>query len=134
GEREGSIEEGTRGAVRHARTGRSRPADAVRRLDHHRPGRASRRSRTRPSQRPGDHARRTIRRVHEEADGAKPGEGLRVADPTPPRRTARVHGGTMPALNVNENFIHHEDVRRANGEAPRPPDAELNEVLTAVMR
>ena len=41
---------------------------------------------------------------------------------------------TMPALNVNENFIHHEDVRRANGEAPRAPDAELNEVLTSVMR
>src|SRR5205085_4161652 len=29
---------------------------------------------------------------------------------------------TMAGLNVNENWIHHEDVRRANGEAPRPVD------------
>jgi uncharacterized protein (TIGR03085 family) len=28
--------------------------------------------------------------------------------------------------NVMENWIHHEDVRRANGEGPRPRDGELD--------
>jgi uncharacterized protein (TIGR03085 family) len=37
--------------------------------------------------------------------------------------------GPMAALNVNENWIHHEDVRRANGEQPRPSDQELDEIL-----
>jgi uncharacterized protein (TIGR03085 family) len=31
--------------------------------------------------------------------------------------------------NVMENWIHHEDVRRANGEGPRPPDPELDAFL-----
>jgi uncharacterized protein (TIGR03085 family) len=31
--------------------------------------------------------------------------------------------------NVMENWIHHEDVRRANGEGPRPPDAEVDAFL-----
>jgi uncharacterized protein (TIGR03085 family) len=37
--------------------------------------------------------------------------------------------GPMAALNVGENWIHHEDVRRANGERPRPGDPELDEIL-----
>jgi uncharacterized protein (TIGR03085 family) len=32
-------------------------------------------------------------------------------------------------FNVMENWIHHEDVRRANGEGPRPPDAEVDKFL-----
>src|SRR6266852_3686614 len=31
--------------------------------------------------------------------------------------------------NVMENWIHHEDIRRANGRDPRPPDAELDAFL-----
>jgi uncharacterized protein (TIGR03085 family) len=31
--------------------------------------------------------------------------------------------------NVMENWIHHEDVRRANGEGPRPPDPEVDAFL-----
>jgi uncharacterized protein (TIGR03085 family) len=31
--------------------------------------------------------------------------------------------------NVMENWIHHEDVRRANGEGPRPPDTEVDAFL-----
>jgi uncharacterized protein (TIGR03085 family) len=34
--------------------------------------------------------------------------------------------GPLASANVNENFVHHEDVRRASGEGPRqlPPDFE----------
>jgi uncharacterized protein (TIGR03085 family) len=31
--------------------------------------------------------------------------------------------------NVMENWIHHEDLRRANGQGPRPPDAEVDAFL-----
>ena len=34
--------------------------------------------------------------------------------------------GPGARLNVNENFIHHEDLRRANGEGPRPTDPVLD--------
>jgi uncharacterized protein (TIGR03085 family) len=37
--------------------------------------------------------------------------------------------GPMAPLNVVENWIHHEDVRRANGQGPRPADAEVDEIL-----
>jgi uncharacterized protein (TIGR03085 family) len=37
--------------------------------------------------------------------------------------------GPLAAANVGENWIHHEDVRRANGEGPRPPDTELDDIL-----
>jgi uncharacterized protein (TIGR03085 family) len=37
--------------------------------------------------------------------------------------------GPMAAPNVIENWVHHEDVRRAGGEAPRPSSAELDELL-----
>jgi uncharacterized protein (TIGR03085 family) len=37
--------------------------------------------------------------------------------------------GPLAAANVNENFVHHEDVRRANGEGPRPADAERDAIL-----
>jgi uncharacterized protein (TIGR03085 family) len=31
--------------------------------------------------------------------------------------------------NVMENWLHHEDVRRANGEGPRPPDRTTDDFL-----
>jgi uncharacterized protein (TIGR03085 family) len=37
--------------------------------------------------------------------------------------------GPMAALNVTENWIHHEDVRRANGHGPRPADPPLDDLL-----
>lgn len=40
---------------------------------------------------------------------------------------------TMAGVNVNENWIHHEDARRANGEEPRPADPDIDAVLTKVM-
>jgi uncharacterized protein (TIGR03085 family) len=42
--------------------------------------------------------------------------------------------GPMAALNVVENWIHHEDVRRANGQGPRPADAEVDEILWASLK
>jgi uncharacterized protein (TIGR03085 family) len=41
---------------------------------------------------------------------------------------------TMAALNVNENWVHHEDARRANGDAPRPEDPDTAAVLAGVIR
>lgn len=37
--------------------------------------------------------------------------------------------GPLATANVTENFIHHEDVRRAGGEAPRVLDAEEEAIL-----
>jgi len=37
--------------------------------------------------------------------------------------------GPLATANVNENFVHHEDVRRANGEGPRPADPEMDDIL-----
>ena len=37
--------------------------------------------------------------------------------------------GPLATANVNENFIHHEDIRRANGEGPRQLDADTDAVL-----
>src|SRR5690349_17593072 len=37
--------------------------------------------------------------------------------------------GPMAAPNVIENWVHHEDVRRASGDGPRPADPELDELL-----
>ena len=37
--------------------------------------------------------------------------------------------GPLATANVNENFVHHEDVRRANGEAPRVIDPEMEAIL-----
>ena len=48
---------------------------------------------------------------------------LRTGPPVMHRR------GPLAAANVNENFVHHEDVRRANGEGPRAADADLDAVL-----
>jgi uncharacterized protein (TIGR03085 family) len=39
--------------------------------------------------------------------------------------------GARTALNLNEWFVHHEDVRRANGEAPRPAQTRLDAALWA---
>jgi uncharacterized protein (TIGR03085 family) len=37
--------------------------------------------------------------------------------------------GPLAVANVNENFIHHEDVRRASGEGPRDIDDEMDAIL-----
>jgi uncharacterized protein (TIGR03085 family) len=37
--------------------------------------------------------------------------------------------GPLAAPNVNENFVHHEDIRRPAGEGPRPLDAEMDAIL-----
>jgi uncharacterized protein (TIGR03085 family) len=42
--------------------------------------------------------------------------------------------GPMATANVVENWIHHEDVRRANGQGPRPPDPEVDEILWASLK
>jgi len=35
----------------------------------------------------------------------------------------------LATANVNENFVHHEDVRRASGEPPRHLDADIDAIL-----
>jgi uncharacterized protein (TIGR03085 family) len=37
--------------------------------------------------------------------------------------------GPLAVANVNENYIHHEDVRRANGDARRDLDPEMEVIL-----
>ncbi len=37
--------------------------------------------------------------------------------------------GPVASANVIENWIHHEDVRRANGQGPRPADREVDALL-----
>src|SRR6476646_7741418 len=37
--------------------------------------------------------------------------------------------GPLATANVNENFVHHEDVRRANGEGQRTLDPEMDDIL-----
>ena len=37
--------------------------------------------------------------------------------------------GPLATANVNENFIHHEDVRRPAGEPPRTLDPEMDDIL-----
>src|SRR4029077_17629337 len=37
--------------------------------------------------------------------------------------------GPLATANVNENFVHHEDVRRASGEGPRTIDDEMDAIL-----
>jgi uncharacterized protein (TIGR03085 family) len=40
----------------------------------------------------------------------------------------------LESLNVHEYFVHHEDVRRANGHGPRPPDPELDLALWKALK
>ena len=42
--------------------------------------------------------------------------------------------GPMATATSVENWIHHEDVRRANGQGPRPPDPEIDEILWASLK
>jgi uncharacterized protein (TIGR03085 family) len=37
--------------------------------------------------------------------------------------------GPLASANVNENFVHHEDIRRPAGEAPRRLDPEMDQIL-----
>ena len=37
--------------------------------------------------------------------------------------------GPLATANVSENFVHHEDIRRANGEAPRPMSPVMGDIL-----
>ena len=41
--------------------------------------------------------------------------------------------GPLATANVNENFIHHEDIRRAAGEGPRVIDDEMDAILWRVL-
>src|SRR5215831_1990602 len=41
--------------------------------------------------------------------------------------------GPLATANVNENFVHHEDVRRASGEGPRVLDAEMDAILWRIL-
>jgi uncharacterized protein (TIGR03085 family) len=41
---------------------------------------------------------------------------------------------TMAAVNVTENWIHHEDARRANGDGPRPEDPDVAAIMTSNTR
>jgi uncharacterized protein (TIGR03085 family) len=52
-------------------------------------------------------------------------ERLRSGPPAVPWRVP----GLRPLLNFNEWFVHHEDVRRANGEGPRTDRPDLDEAL-----
>lgn len=51
----------------------------------------------------------------------------------PPRVPWQLPGLRTP-LNLIEWFVHHEDVRRANGEGPRPVDPELDAALWAQLK
>lgn len=42
--------------------------------------------------------------------------------------------GPLASANVNENFVHHEDVRRANGEGPREIGADEDAILWRLLR
>jgi uncharacterized protein (TIGR03085 family) len=42
--------------------------------------------------------------------------------------------GPMAAPNVVENWVHHEDVRRANGQPPRPADNDADDILWGSLR
>ncbi len=37
--------------------------------------------------------------------------------------------GPIASMNVFENWVHHEDVRRAAGSAPRPEDSDIDDIL-----
>lgn len=52
------------------------------------------------------------------------GERLRAGPPLVPWRLP----GLRTLLNGVEYFIHHEDVRRANGLGPRPPQADVEDL------
>jgi uncharacterized protein (TIGR03085 family) len=58
------------------------------------------------------------------AKGFEPLVGMLRTGPPWMHRT-----GPLATANVNENFVHHEDIRRANGEAPRPDDPAIDDVL-----
>ncbi len=42
--------------------------------------------------------------------------------------------GVASLVNLNEYFVHHEDVRRANGDGPRVDRPELDDALRPVIR
>lgn len=43
-------------------------------------------------------------------------------------------GPLRARMNLGEFVVHHEDVRRANGQGPRPPDAELDGAVWNLVR
>jgi uncharacterized protein (TIGR03085 family) len=57
-------------------------------------------------------------------------EQLRSGPPLVPWRVP----GLRKPFNLTEWFVHHEDVRRPNGRAPRRDDAELDSELWSVLR
>jgi uncharacterized protein (TIGR03085 family) len=57
-------------------------------------------------------------------------ERLRSGPPLVPWRLP----GLRPALNATEWFVHHEDVRRANGDGPRADRPDLDAALWSMIR
>lgn len=57
-------------------------------------------------------------------------ERLRAGPPPVPWRVP----GLRRALNLNEWFVHHEDVRRANGFGPRSDRPDLDHALWTLLR
>jgi uncharacterized protein (TIGR03085 family) len=58
------------------------------------------------------------------AKGYEPLVGMLRTGPPWMHRT-----GPLATANVNENFVHHEDVRRPAGEAPRELDPDMDQIL-----
>ena len=122
--------EGARRVVRHARAVRRGGSDLVRGLAHGRSRRAPAHREKRPDAAlgivlPGPFAKHT-ERVIDQYKGKGYDVMVQELRHGPPKYF-RV--GPMAALNVGENWIHHEDVRRANGESPRPADPEIDDIL-----
>ena len=117
-------------AVRHVREVRPGGTDAVRRLADARSRGASRRTRGPLGRRGRAGPSGTVRDAPAARDGPVQGEGYdharRMLRTGPPwmHRT-----GPLATANVNENFVHHEDVRRASGEGPRVLDDEMDAIL-----
>jgi uncharacterized protein (TIGR03085 family) len=57
-------------------------------------------------------------------------EAIRRGPPVGPFRIP----GVRTLLNLNEYFVHHEDVRRANGRGPRDDRADLDAALWTYLR
>lgn len=79
---------------------------------------------------PGPFARHTAR-VMEKVKGRGYAQVIAALRGGPPRLFRL---GPMAAVNVVENWVHHEDVRRAGGQGPRPADPALDDVLWGSLR
>lgn len=62
------------------------------------------------------------------------GELVRRIREGPPRLSALGLPGLAEVANIHEFYVHHEDVRRANGEGPRRLSGELEDALWRRLR